>query len=338
MVLGFSRHLKYGKIAIVVFLTVLIWVWADLALDETPPDRVALIEVDDSSSESLWVSFRQKSSVDIKVTLTGPHSAFATLDRRLRSEGKRLTFSFDAAQERMSDEGGHSLDVLAFIRKDKGLRSLGIKVEACVPESIDVNVVALSQKTLPIECFDDSGASVEALSEPTKVTIYAPENVRSARVELSNSEISQGRLKAIQKRPYIVLAEGIMRPAPTPVRITIPPAADPLGEETITSPKLGIALSGNLQGKYSVEVTNLNEVMGPIQIRATSTAKQAYEGMRYQIILEIDDEDIKQGEARREVQYNFPDGFVRSNEIRINQAPVQARFRLRALSSEGAIP
>ena len=121
MVFGFSRRLKYGKIAIVVFLTLLIWVWADLALDETPPDRVAVIEVDDSSSESLWVSFRRKSSTDIKVTLTGPHSAFVALDRRLRNEGKRLTFSFDAEQERMIEEGGHSLDALAFVPPAAGI-------------------------------------------------------------------------------------------------------------------------------------------------------------------------------------------------------------------------
>jgi biotin synthase-related radical SAM superfamily protein len=68
-----------------------------------------------------------------------------------------------------------------------------------------------------------------------------------------------------------------------------------------------------------VEVTNLNEVMGPIQIRTTATAKQAYESMRYQMILEIDDEDVKQAESpRRQVKYNFPEDFVRADEIKIN--------------------
>ncbi len=28
------RKIKYGKILVVVFITVVIWVWADLALDE----------------------------------------------------------------------------------------------------------------------------------------------------------------------------------------------------------------------------------------------------------------------------------------------------------------
>lgn len=338
MAIAGSRSHKFGKIAIVVFLTILIWVWADLALDETPPERAAAIEVDESPNEAVWVSFRQKSSADIKVTLTGPHSAFVALDRQLRTEGRRLTFKFDAEQERLSEPGGHSLDALDFLQKDKSLKSFGLKIKSCVPEFIDVNVVALVKKTLPVECFDDEGASVEAMSNPSKITMFAPESTRTVRVELSRGEIDQARLKAIQKRPYIVLAEGLTKPAPTPVRITIPPAADPLSAETVTSPKLGIALSANLQGKYSVEVTNLNEVMGPIQIRTTATAKQAYESMRYQMILEIDDEDVKQAEPRRHVKYNFPEDFVRADEIKINQPPVQARFKLKAISPPPEAP
>jgi len=333
------RSLKYGKIAIVLFLTALIWVWADLELDETPPERPAVIEVDESSSETVWVSFRQKPSADIKVTLTGPHSAFVALDRPLRSAGRRLTFVFDAEQERMSEPGGHSLEMLAFLQKDKALKDLGLKVKSCVPEFIDVNVVALTKKSLPVECFREDGQSVEAESiEPSTVEMFVPEGTRTARVRLSDVEIEQARSVAKEKTPYIVLAEGLIKYAGAPVRIMIPPATDPLSEETITAPKLGMALSANLQGKYSVEVTNLNEVIGPIQVRSTATAKQAYESMRYQMILEIDDEDVKQAEPRRQVKYNFPEDFVRADQIKINQPPVQARFKLKPISPPPETP
>jgi len=52
--------------------------------------------------------------------------------------------------------------------------------------------------------------------------------------------------------------------------------------------------------------------------------------MRYQVILEIDDGDKDKGseEIRRDLFYNFPPEFVRRDEIMLNQAPVQARFRL----------
>ncbi|MBN2137248.1 MAG: hypothetical protein JW720_05545, partial [Sedimentisphaerales bacterium] len=142
----------------------------------------------------------------------------------------------------------------------------------------------------------------------------------------------------IQKTPYIILAEGWIRRASKSVGIEMPPATDPLNEETVRTPRLGVAMSVNLQGRYNVEITNLNEVLGPVQIRATSTAKQAYESMRYQIILEIDDEDIKQPEPRRELKYNFPEEFVRTDQIKINQPPVPARFKLNPIAQPAISP
>ncbi len=321
------RKLKYGKIAIVVSLTVLIWVWADLTLDETPPARPAVIVVDESVAPKLWVSFSQKPSVDIKVTLSGPHSAFVALDRKLPTEGKTIRFVFDPVVEKMTKPPGRPLRVLDFLQKDRELKQLGLKVKLCEPEVVDVNVVELSKKSLPVECFDEDGVSLKAESIPSKVEMFVPEGARTARVQLSHAEIERARLTPIPITPYVVLAEGLIRHAATPVKVKMPPPTDPLSEETINAPKLGMALSVNLQG-YSVQITNQDEVRGPIKIRATAAAKQAYEAMRYQIILEIDDEDIKLAEPRRELKYNFPEEFVRTDEIEINQAPVQARFKL----------
>jgi hypothetical protein len=55
--------------------------------------------------------------------------------------------------------------------------------------------------------------------------------------------------------------------------------------------------------------------------------------MRYQVILEIADEDDKDEEARRTVVYNFPEKYVSENEIKLNQPPVTAQFRLIPLPS-----
>jgi len=334
------RKLKYGKIAIVVSLTVLIWVWADLTLDETPAARTAVIVVDESVDPKLWVSFSQKPSVPIKVTLSGPHSAFVALDHKLPTEGKTIRFVFDPVAEKMTEPPGRPLRVLDFLQKDRELKQLGLKVKLCEPEVVDVNVVELNKRSLPVECFDEDGVPQKAENiDPSKVEMFVPEGTRTARVQLSHAEIERARSTPIPKMPYVVLAEGLIRYAPTPVKVKMPPPTDPLSEETINAPKLGMALSVNLlQGKYSVEITNQDEVRGPIKIRATAPAKQAYEGMRYQIILEIDDEDIKLAEPRRELRYNFPEEFVRTNEIEINQAPVQARFKLKAVSPSSESP
>jgi len=333
------RRLKYGKIAIVLFLTVLIWVWADLALDETPPARAAVIAVDESSSETMWVSFRQKQSADIKVTLTGPHSAFVALDRGLRSSGRKLTFVFDAEQERMSEPGGHSLDVLAFLQKAKALKDLGLKVKSCMPEFIDVNVVALAKKPLPVECFKENGQSVKAQSiDPSNVEMFVPEGTRTARVKLSDAEIKQARSVAIEKTPYIILAEGLIKYAVAPVRIMMPPEQKLLTDYSISPATLSIALSPALREKYTAEVTNLTQVLSPIAIRATDEAKRAYELQQLpHMTLYIFDDDAKRGQAEqppRRVVYNFPEDFVRSGEIELKNPdqPAEAKFKLIPLS------
>lgn len=331
-----SRSHKFGKIAIVLFLTVLIWVWADLELDETPPSRAAVIEIDESSSETVWVSFRQKSSVDIKVTLTGPHSAFLALDTDLRNAGRKLTFVFDAEQERMAEPGGQKLDVLNLLQKAKALKDLGLKVTSCVPEFIDVNVVALVEKPLPVECFKENGQSIKAQSiDPPTVKMFVPEGRWTAQVKLSDVEIEQARSGAIEKTPYIVLADDLIRYAGAPVKITIPPEESRLADYSISVVTLSIALSPALREKYTAEVTNLPQVLGsPIAIKASLKAWRAYENQELpHMTLYIFDDDAKKGDAEqppRRVVYNFPKEFVRAGEIELKNPnqPAEAKFKL----------
>jgi hypothetical protein len=328
------RKVKFGKIAIVIFLTALIWIWADLALDETLSDRPAVVDIDESADPKLWISFNQSPSADIKITLSGPHAAIAAESRRLRDRQMRR-FVLDVVQEGMNKPGDYDLRLLPFLQKDKELKELGLKVESCEPEVLSVNVVGLVKKPLSVECFDENGMPLKYESiDPSKVEMFVPESRRTAQIRLTRREIEYARLNAIEKRPYVILADNQVWDAPTTVHIKMPPEADPLSEATIKVPKLGIALSSNLQGKYRVEIKNLPEVIGQISIRATQAAKQAYESMRYQVILEIDDEDINSEEVRRELVYNFPEEFVSNDEIRLNQTRVAAIFRLVELPPE----
>ena len=79
-----AKKVKYSKIMIVIFLTVLIWVWADLALDETLPEKNAVVVVDESVNPKLWISFDNSTSADIKIVLSGSHTSVAALDMELR--------------------------------------------------------------------------------------------------------------------------------------------------------------------------------------------------------------------------------------------------------------
>ncbi|MFQ6036548.1 MAG: hypothetical protein ACE5NM_11985 [Sedimentisphaerales bacterium] len=329
-----AKKIKYGKIAIVIFLTALIWIWADLALDETLADRPATIIVDESVSPKLWVSFNQAPSADIKITLSGPHAAIANESRRLK-ESQIREFVLDVVQEKMDKPGDYDLRLLPFLQKDKQIRQLGLKVESCEPEVLDVNVVELVNKSLPVRCFDENEIPKDAESiEPATVNAFVPpEQTLVAKVRLSASEIEQARVSTIEKTPYIELPGGQTRDVATKVTIKMPEASDELTDYTITTATLGFSLSENLQGKYKVQLLNPTD-MATVSIKATLAAKEAYRQQPFQMILYIlDDDRMATGELRRTVVFNFPKEYISKDEIRQNQEPPTARFRLIPLTS-----
>ncbi len=340
------KKIKFGKIAIVIFLTVLIWVWADLALEELFPVSNVPITISKSINRALWVSFVDENESLIPVytvksiVLKGSASRTSDVDRKLKTGSLQLDFFLDAEQEGMDKPGKYPLDVLNLLRKSNQIRELGLAVQSCEPDKLTINVVELVKKSLDIECFNESGVPLEVESiDPPKVDIFVPTDSRlTAQVQLTPRDIEQARLSVVVKTPFVVLAEGQTRQAPTNVKITMPSEADLLSEHTITEAKLGITLSVNLLGEYKPDVINHNDVVRPFTIQATLEAKQAYENQPFQMTLYILDGDEKKGpqeEQRRKVVYNFPEEFVRKDEIRLKspQQPAEARFTLIRLTS-----
>ena len=317
-----------------IFITVLIWVWADLALDKTLPVANIPVTIAKSTNPALWVSFSEQPTVSIgSIVLKGPASRITDVNRKLNAGWLILEFFLDAQQEGMTNAGDYNLDVLSFLRKSDQIKQLGLTVESCDPNKLTVNVVKLVKKSLTVQCFDEGKLPLEAESiEPAKVDMFVPEywggEKLTAQVQLTRREIEQARGSAIEKTPYIDLAAGQRRESPVAVKIKMPPAEEALKNYPITTATMGYTFSANLQGKYQVEIANLNEIIGSIAIRATPKAKQVYEDMRYQVILEVDDEDVKSEEVKREVIYNFPLEFARKGEIALNQPPRQASFKL----------
>jgi hypothetical protein len=334
MIISTLRKIKYSKLIVVIFLTILIWVWADLSLDDELPVYNVTISVSRTTNPRIWVSFDRKRSVSIdKIELKGPASKIDEAKRQLDDGSLAFAFTFDAEQNGMDTPGSHPLPVLSFLRDSHLIKKMGLTVESCEPGTLTVNVVELSEKSLTVQCIDESGISRTPESiEPSRVDMYVPvdwtRDRLTANVKLTEAEIVRARTAAIVKTPYIELPDGRIREATVTVSVKMPPERDPLSPFTITTGTLGYCFSPNLQGKYKVDVENLTEIISSIAIRATSEAKQAYEDMRYQVTLEIEDEDKDREAPRREVVYNFPEKYVRSKEIELNQPPVTALFRL----------
>ncbi|MHC4205013.1 MAG: hypothetical protein ACYSTT_10215 [Planctomycetota bacterium] len=327
-----AKKIKYSKVMIVIFLTVLIWVWADLALDETLPDKSAVVVVGESARQ-LWISFDQSPSADIKVTLSGPHTAVTAVDMELRRGLKPLEFVFNAVQEQMDRPGVHSLKLLDFLRKDRDLIRRGLMVQSCDPNELSVNVVELVKRSLDVKCFDVSGNPLKTQSiEPATVDAFVPEDSRHiARVQLTRAEIEQARKTPRKKYPNIELAPGYIRNSDTSVEIVLAPEEDPLTDQRIEGATIGIDMSPTLMEKYYVKITNLPDVYNSLAVRATNEAKEAYENQQLpHMTLYIFEIDIKQGQEdyRKAVHYNFPQEFVRTGEIELLGEPAQAEFKL----------
>jgi hypothetical protein len=346
------RRFNFSKILVTVILTVLIWVWADLALDEETAISNARIGVAKSINPALWVTFDGLPALSLdKVIFKG--SARKIADARQQINQGRFTpeFYFDPEHEKMTAPGEHSLNVAGFLKGTDKVLQLGLTVTSADPNRLTVKVVELQKKQLAVRCFDDNQNPLKAASiEPAQVEAYVPAEREGAALEakvvLARREIEQARLAAVEKTPFVELAPGQAREATVSVKITLPKEQERLQEYLITSVRLGFSLSSNVQGKYKVELVNPEAVMGTVTIRATPEAKRAYDNMRYQVILEIDDSDLSAApgagkdvgptELRRQLVYNFPEQFVRADEIMLNQAPVQARFKLTPITGDGS--
>ncbi len=332
-----SKKIKYGKIILVTIITILIWIFADRALDDVFTVSNAVINVTKSTNPDIWVSFNDESSISIsELVLKGPSSRIAEVKRQVKEGSLALEFFLEPQQEKMTLPGDSSLGLFNFFRRSEQIRQLGLTVESCKPDKLTVNVVGLIKKALTVKCVDEDQNPVKTTSiEPAQVEMFVPKDWSGekliAKLQLTHAEIDQGRVVAIEKTPFVELAQGQIKEATIAVKVKIPTEEDRLADYTITTTTLGISLSANLQGKYEIEITNPEQVMGAISIRATPEAKHAFDKMRYQVILEIDDsdKDVETAEPlRRELVYNFPAEYIRKDEIRLKQQPVIVRFKL----------
>lgn len=326
--------IKYGKIALVVLITALIWVWADRRLDEEYTLPSVTIRMAKSVNPGFWVSFNDESFASVEnIVLRGPASNVDELKQRL-SDGQFSSEFVWYPEKEVLAKAQYDLNVADFLRQSDQIKRLALAVRSCEPGTLEVEVVKLVVKSLTVECRDENGRPLktESINPPT-VNMPVPEGwegeALTAWVRLTSGEVKQARMEALTRKPYIELAPGESREAADTVDITMPPEEDPRTVHSITA-TVGFVFSANLQGNYTVKLNNEAEVRRDISIRATPAAKQAYELEPFKIILYILDDDKKTTEEReREVVYTFPEEFVRRDEIMLNQQrPVKAKFQL----------
>ncbi len=163
-----AKKPKLSKISIVVFLTILIWVWADLAQDE----RMSLsgyvtITMARPNDPTIWASFegsdsalRPSITIDA-IDLKGPASRVTEVERMKKKGELTLDLFASPEEEGWTEVGPASFDVLNFLKQSAEIRQLGLTVESCEPRSVAVAVRRLVPRPLPVRCVDENGDAPE---------------------------------------------------------------------------------------------------------------------------------------------------------------------------------
>lgn len=331
------KKVKFSKLAVVMFLTILVWVWADLALDENRPIYHATIIIG-RTKPNQWVTFsRGNSMLDVnEIVLRGPASKINNTEQLININPQKLEFPLVIDQFRIEKPGTYTLSVEDIINKSGWIKQLGLSIKSCDPCEVSINVVSLSEQELDVQCYDDKGLTIN-LETPQKIRMYVPEDWRkTASVVLSEDDIQRAIKQPIEKKPYIVLPTGVPKYADKAVEIKLSQQIKLLGQQKVQNAKIGYCLSENLQkGQCKIEVENMPDILN-IEILTTPDAKVAYESQWVQVELEIHDDDIvttqKDGIVRREVYYRLPEDYVRLNQIKLAKDKVTARFKVTSIS------
>ncbi len=327
-----GKKINYSKLAIVIFLTVLIWFWADRSLEEEYSIQTATIGIGRTRPE-LWVSFPNSAAIDInEIRLSGPSSMMNEFKTTINNDPEKLKFILYPEQFNIEKAGDYPIDVRDII-ESSWIKKTGLLVKECDPFQIQVSAVDLVKRDVEVQCYDKNGLPI-SLETPQTVSMFVPADSRlTASVNLSDDERIRAIQQPIRKKPFITLPNKEKKEADSFVEIKLPPQENILERSTITNATLGYTLSENLsKGQYDIQIENdsLREIL-TIEIRATPEAKAAYDLQSYQVMLEILDKDVETSKTefvRRKVYYKFPEDFVRSNQIILVGEKVEARFKV----------
>jgi len=325
------------KMVVVVFLTLMIWVWADLETEDMESVTGIPVRISEPSDPSIRVDFmeandRLTSEIRLKtITLRGPASRIVEIRRKELDSALDLKLSLVPEDESLPLPSNEPTvwSVLNFLRRSPAIRDYGVSVESCDPETFDLLIRRFSSRSLKVGCRDENDMELKtAVCEPARVETYVPEDwppQEQAWVRLTEQEENRARSAPIAKSPYIV-DYGLEKPVSKEVRVSIPEQEKVLQGGIIQRPAVGILINPLVLSKYSVKITNLEAVLGAFEFEATEQAKQAYEKRAYHVVLPVPKEST--GPQEQELLYWFPPEYEGKGEIRLVSQPQTAKYEL----------
>jgi hypothetical protein len=336
------------KLAAVTFLTLLIWVSVYLALEEDT-SAWGTLNISREAAPDLLASFvgEHETRVQVRLTLAGPKSKTAEFRSRLRGDASdrdkiSLEFYYNPRDENHTEEETYLWDVLAFLKNSDQIKGLGLTVVKCEPEKIEVKVEKLIEKHLPVQCIDERRQVLAHENiTPNQVPMFVPKNWDGpAKVDLTDTQVARARQAPVRNlKPYIVLNSRPIDAAIT-VSVKLPEKKQTLLPKVFQATRIGWAKS--ITGKYEVKLLNEDRLSETTNFLATDEAIAAYQQQEFHLLIEVTDSDVRQamenedGKIKAKVIYNFPDQFVRRNEIQLNEPARQAEIQITPISAAPA--
>jgi len=338
--------IKIKKILAVVFLTVLIWVWSDLAQDVKGKLEQIPVEIVDSSDPNLFVSFVQSSGaltsrvIIDTVNIKGPSLPINQVT--LRGRTGSLLLSPD--QEGLIQPGETTIRLVNIVKQSAMIHEGGVSVESCTPDMVSISVIKLARKPLQVRCFNDNGAVIPATEiTPSMIDMYVPEDWSGdklvATVILKEADLNRASgEEPIDAKPFVII-NGRTKVAKQSVKVRLSEQVTSLPEKSIAKPKFCLVVDSIVQSDFEIVIKREVETLGSIYFLATEEARRAYQSEPYQVELVVTDR--KPGEYTGTLRYRFPREFVEKNQIKpgaTTLTTIYYELKPRETSKTGTIP
>ncbi len=330
-----SSHMV-KKILLVLFITMLIWVWADLSQDEVYRDSTAVLHISQAADPGLWVRFVSNNATELplkQIKIEGPAIRIAELKRDIAEGLVQLRFELDPDELGLVDsDSPYTVPLTQFLSQNQELRKRGLKVTETAIENVQVLATQLVEKRLQVVPLDENNIPIEnADINPQQIKMRVPPEWQGlmlrAYVRMTVPQIIRARKEAIAIKPFIEFVPGVVRTSETPVEIKLPEDGLNLLDKPVQG-SLGYVVSPDILEQYIVVIDNPGDFTSTIQIKATEEAYQDYNSQKYKLLLEIQGDDARKELVTRSPEYNFPMEYVRRGEILPVKRPERARFRL----------
>jgi hypothetical protein len=238
------------------------------------------------------------------------------------------------------EPGNFTLNLREYLRQSSKMKDLALTLDSCEPSQLTVNVEQLQEKQLSILVVDENGFAVKgATTEPAWINMYVRSSYNDpALVKLSSQQIQTSRERPVSAKPYVELGvAGIVREADAAVQVTVA-GGQLLDSKPFQPQTIGFIMSGEIAGKYTVQLTNEADLKSRVLIRATEAALAEYQKRPYHILIEVKPGDERLPEVPpRPGVYNFPRDFVRKGEIELADTAPEKTAVFKLVPINGAV-